>query len=190
MEAFSWIGQFIEFLLGFFPRIILVRATHAGVKWKRGWKVRAIGPGIHFYWPLMTEVDIIVVARQTLNLPSQVLTTRDMQRVIVGTVIVYRIRDVVEAIGEKNWDVDTTIRDIAQAAIVDVIVKKEFNELYEKIANGSVTEELTKECRKQLYKFGVSIERCSIIDCADCEVRKLMWDAPQNLASVGVAEHG
>jgi hypothetical protein len=45
--------------------ILIIRATHGGVKWVRGKRIKALGPGLHIWWPLTTEVEVIVTARQT-----------------------------------------------------------------------------------------------------------------------------
>ena len=37
-EAFSWLSQLIETFYRFFPHIVIIRATHSGVKWIRGSK--------------------------------------------------------------------------------------------------------------------------------------------------------
>ena len=43
-SAFAWLNQLIEAVFRFCPRIVIVRATHAGVKWVHGWKVKAMPP--------------------------------------------------------------------------------------------------------------------------------------------------
>src|SRR5688572_16869595 len=127
--ALGWIGQIVEWLGRFVPRLLIVRSTHGGVKWRSGAQPVPMGPGLHVYWPLVTDVEVIVTARQTDNLATQVLTTKDGQRVVVGVVVVYRIADVVQAIGERNWDHASTIADVTQAAIVSVIAGATLAEL-------------------------------------------------------------
>jgi regulator of protease activity HflC (stomatin/prohibitin superfamily) len=159
------------------PRIIIVRATHGGVKWKRGHKVVAMNPGLHVYWPLLTDIEIIVTARQTLALPIQVLTTKDQKKVVVGTVVVYKIKDVIHAIGRMNWDVDTTINDITQAAVTSVIAKHSFQEIIDMIGDDKSESTLTDAVRKELRPFGVSVRRCKLVDFADCRVYKIVTNA-------------
>ncbi len=137
--AFAWLNQLIETFYRFIPRILIVRATHGGVKWIRGKKIKPLGPGLHLYWPITTDVEVIVVARQTLAIPDQVLTTRDGRKVVVKTLVVYKIRDVVQAVGKVNWDVDTTINDLAQSAVVRVIATHTYDEIMAGIADGSIT---------------------------------------------------
>lgn len=174
MDAFAWIGQIVEWIGKLIPRLVIVRATMAGVKWQGGKAVKPMNPGLHVYWPITTETEIIVTARQTLNLPTQVLMTKDKQKVVVGTVVVYRIRDIVQAIGERNWDVDTTISDITQTAIVSEIAKMTLPEMLEGITNDAVNKRLTKAVRKGLRQFGVHVHKCCITDFSDCKVLKLI----------------
>ena len=69
--AFAWLGQIFDAILSFVPRVLIVRATHGGVKWRHGSQVISMLSGLHVYWPLVTEIEIIVTARQTLSLPKQ-----------------------------------------------------------------------------------------------------------------------
>lgn len=182
MEAFSWIADIVQAFGKLVPRLCIVTATKQGVKWRSGKDVRPMGPGLHWYWPLTTEISIIVTARQTLNLPTQVLMTSDRQQIVVGTLVVYRINDIVEAIGKRNWDVDTTVSDITQAAIVEVISKQKLNDLLTDIS-GSIEKKLTAACRKRLRQFGVYVQRCAVTDFSTCKVYKLIGN------EVGPAHH-
>lgn len=174
--AFAWLGQIFEALLSFVPRILIIRATHGGVKWRHGDRVIAMQSGLHVYWPLVTEIEIIVTARQTLALPKQVLTTKDNKKVVIGTVVVYKIRDVVQAIGKTNWDVDTTINDITQAAVVSVIARHSLQELLDIVTDDTLSDALSTATRKELRQFGVFVSRCKLTDFADCRVYKLVMD--------------
>ncbi|REJ65621.1 MAG: SPFH domain-containing protein [Planctomycetota bacterium] len=176
-EAFSWLGSLVESLGSLIPRRVIVRATHAGVKWIWGRHVREMNAGIHWYWPVTTEAVTIVIARQTLNLPTQALVTKDRQQVVAGAVVVYSINDVVKAIGERNWDVDTTINDIAQTALVKVISKFSLEELLDSL-DSDIEERLTQTCRRQLDKFGVYVHRCALTDFSTCRVYKVLGDSP------------
>jgi regulator of protease activity HflC (stomatin/prohibitin superfamily) len=173
-SALGWLGQIFDAILKFFPRVLIIRATCGGVKWVRGWKVKALAPGWHIYWPLFSEVEVIVTARQTLAVADQVLATKDGKKVVVKTLVVYRIPDVIRAIGERNWDVDTTIGDLTQSAVVQVIATHTYDEIMQGIADESLTTTLTRGVRRELRQFGVHITRCKLVDFADCKVYKLM----------------
>ena len=97
--------------------------------WVRGKHIRLLAPGLHFWWPLTTEVEVIVTARQTLAIPDQVMVTKDGKKVVVKTLVVYRIPDPVRAIGKLNWDCDTTINDLTQSAVVRVVATHNYDEI-------------------------------------------------------------
>jgi regulator of protease activity HflC (stomatin/prohibitin superfamily) len=176
--AFGWIGQIFEALLQMVPRLIIIRNTHACVKWKtRGRTIAIPGGRRTFYWPLVTDIERIVVARQTINLATQCLMTKDDKQVVVGGYIVCHVNDVLKAIAEKNWDVDSTVGDITMATMVGVVMKHTLSELMDGIAagpNGEFMEHLTGECRRQLRMYGVYIDRAGITDFATCRVYKIL----------------
>jgi regulator of protease activity HflC (stomatin/prohibitin superfamily) len=173
-SAFAWLSQLVETIYRFVPHILIVRATHGGVKWVRGRKIKPLNPGLHLYWPLTTEVEVIVTARQTIAIPDQVLATKDGRKVVVKTLVVYKIRDVVHAIGRVNWDVDVTINDLTQSAVVRVVATHTYDEIMNGIADDSLTTTLTREVRKELRQFGVHVVRSKLVDFAECKVFKLL----------------
>lgn len=179
--ALGWIGQIFEAIMCIFPRLLIVRATHEGVKWRHGGEAIRLAKGLHVYWPLVSQIEMVVVARQTLNLPSQVLTTSDKRSVTVGAFVVYSLDDVVKAIGEQNWDVDDTVANIAMAAVVEVVTSHTLDELLKGVSEGRksrVARKLTVCCRSQLKQFGVAIARCGITDFAESQVYRLVGDEP------------
>lgn len=176
-SIFGLFGRILEAVLSFVPRLVIIRATHNAVKWKRGKNPCPVSAGLTVYWPLITDMDQIVVARQTLNLPTQTLMTSDQKQVIVGAFVVYSVKDVVQAIGERNWDVESTIGDIAQAAIVEELTKRTLDDLLAGISGGrgsKLNKELKKNCLQQLRPFGVHVERCGLTDFSTTRVYRLI----------------
>ncbi|GMU26138.1 MAG: hypothetical protein AMXMBFR16_10430 [Candidatus Uhrbacteria bacterium] len=169
---FAWLNDIIQAFLKVFPRPVIVRATHGGVKWRFGKYVREMKPGWHIIWPLTTEYEVIVTARQTNNLPAQSVMTADNKAVVVSVLIVFSVKDVVQAIGERNWDADTTVNDITQASVVAVVSKYNLSDLLRDLT-GKVAEELTDHCRKQLRQFGVYIHRVAFTDFCPSKVLRL-----------------
>lgn len=179
VTLFGFLGQIIEAILSFVPRLVVIRATHRGVKWKRGKHPIAVGPGLTVYWPLVSELDLVAVARQTLNLTTQHLVTSDDVPVAIGGFVVYTIEDVVLAIGEKNYDVDDTIGDLAQAALVEEVTALSYAELLEGLAGGVDSElykSMTQNLHEQLSEYGVAVERAGLTDFAKCRVFRLLQD--------------
>lgn len=172
--ALAWIGYIVEWLGLFIPRLVIVRSTHAGVRFRYGKQATAIKPGLCVYWPIVTEVEVIAVARQTLNLPSQSLTTKDGHRVVVGGMVVYSITDVVASMA-KAWDVADAIKDVSMSAITKVITKMEYADILGDIT-GDVQAAITKETRRTLKSFGVRVYRTAITDFSKAIVLKNIGD--------------
>ena len=132
--AFAWLGEIMNWFGKWFPRLLIVRSTHAGVRFRHGKKPEALMPGLRVYWPLVTEVDIIPTARQTHNLPTQALMTSDGKKVVVSGAVVYRIADVLATIA-RNWDVSDTLNDISMVAITQIVTTHSLQYLLEHLTN-------------------------------------------------------
>lgn len=177
--ALDWIGQLVHWIASLFPRIRIVRSTHGGVKFQRGKTIKEIGPGLTVYWPIVTEIDIIPVARQTHNLPTQCAVTKDKVEVAMGGVVIYRITNVVKALS-RNWDFNDTINDIALTAIIPVIMSHTYDELVEQIASNSIQHLLTQEVRSKLSRYGVTVSYVGLTDFSKCLVIKNVGNAPRS----------
>ena len=169
-SAFAWVSQLMEWLASFVPRIRIVRSTHAGVRFKHGKTAVAMKPGVHIFWPIVTEVEIIPVARQTHNLPSQSLLTKDGQQVVIGGVVVYAIKDIVATLS-RNWDVNDTINDISMVAITEIITAHDLQYLRDHL-NGDIQHQLTQVTGKQLKRYGVRVYKTALTDFSTAFVIK------------------
>jgi regulator of protease activity HflC (stomatin/prohibitin superfamily) len=92
--ALAWIGQLAEWIGRFFPRWQIVTSTHGGVKFVRGARVVPLAPGMHWFWPLTTELLLYPTARQAVDLRSQTFVTADNKTIAVGGLIVYEVKDI------------------------------------------------------------------------------------------------
>lgn len=157
-------------LRAFFPRREIIRHTHMGVKWSLWRKPRAVDPGVRWYWPLITDIEVIPVARQPQATTIQSLTTMDGTEVAVAATVAYRINDVLAAIGEKNYDIDDTIGERIRVAVASIVMGKN----YEDLLGTTVEKELTARCRKQLRPYGVTISSASLTDFTTCRPLNLI----------------
>jgi len=168
MDAFTWFGNLMEWFGSLIPKIKIVRATHGGVRFRGGKRIQEMKPGIHVYWPIVTEIDVIPVARQTHNLVTQCVMTKDGKQIVVGGVVIYSIVDVVKALS-KNWDFNDTINDVSLTAIFSVIIDLTLDEVISKINDGSFEKTLTMEVRSNLRRYGVYAHRAALTDFSTCQ---------------------
>jgi len=171
-SALSWLGDVFRAILKTIPQLILVRSTHAGVRFRNGSNAIEMKPGngifrtgIHVYWPLVTECEIVPVKRQTTNLQPQYLTTKDQKTIGVRGILVYEVNNVVKLLTEC-YDYEDTIRDLSLAAVKEVIVQHEFSHLRD---NGkAIDKELGRTLRAQLNPYGVKTIRFTLSDFSQC----------------------
>jgi regulator of protease activity HflC (stomatin/prohibitin superfamily) len=167
--AFGWISDLFYWLVRWIPKLFIVQATHKAVKFRHGKKIIPLEPGLHFYWPAVTQVIRLAVVRQTLNLPTQVIQCARGKRLCVSGVVVFEIRDAVAALG-RSWDVEDTISDLTLTGILRELVGKPVHEVSEALKEGKLTKELTKVLRRDLRKFGVYVHYCGLTDFAVTQV--------------------
>jgi regulator of protease activity HflC (stomatin/prohibitin superfamily) len=159
--AFGWLGKIFEALLEFVPRRVIVRATEGGVKWSLWRQPREMKPGFRVYWPLISDIEVGTVARQSFNTPTQPLQTKDGKEVVAGGVVVYHINDVVQAFGKQNHDPANTAQDIVQAVIAAVISKHTHEHILKEMSE-AIEKEITEKARKQLRQYGVHVGRAGL----------------------------
>ena len=165
-NAFGWLGSIIEWVGQLIPRIILIPPTHAGVKFVYGNRVKVLASGIHFYWPIVTIWHTYPIVRQTNNLSSQTLMTKDNKSVIVSAIIIFSVQNIEKAL-VKSWSVDETVNDIAQTEIVSTITSRTMAEIRDQI-DSKIKDELTQKVHKRLVQFGIKVESCALTDFSTC----------------------
>lgn len=147
------LAQIFAALLSFFPRRVIVRSTHGGVRFKHG-RVAGIEPGTAWYWPLFTEVEVIDVAPGPMEIEPQALMDAQHAAVLVSPVVRYRITDVVRALG-RRLDIETIIEDHVSAAVAEEMSELEIAEVMDDWEG--LGESITKRCNAELLEDGVQI---------------------------------
>lgn len=180
MEALNWIGQFFDAILSFIPHIKIVRSTHSGVRFRSGRYPQLMSAenglfktGVHFYWPIVTEVEVVPVKRQTVNLVAQYVTTKDDIAVGVSGIVVYEVSDVVKLLTE-SFEYDDTVKDFALAAIKNAMSSMTYIDIKE--SHEDFDEVLTDLLRKELQDYGINVLNVTLTDFTKCRVYAL-WGA-------------
>lgn len=160
MDALSWISDFVYTISKVFPRLELIPTTHKGVIFTRS-HARAVGAGLHIYWPVWSEMMTYPVKRQTMDLRSQTLTTSDRKPVVVVTTVVFEIVDIYKALVD-TYDLEDTICDVAQGAVKRVVMSNNFDDLHKK--SKQIDAHLTKEVKTALETYGIKVTCAFLTD--------------------------
>jgi len=171
-QAFAWIGQLVEWVAGFIPHYIHVKATHMCVMFIRS-KTVVKNPGIHWYLPFWSDPVLYPVKRQTLNLPPQVLTTKDVKEILTSVVVTYEIDDIHKALVD-TFDFEDTIRETSQGAVKKVISVKKFDEILKN--QHEIDVELCRRIRSVIRPFGVRVVEAVITDFCKTRIYRLVGD--------------
>ncbi len=176
----GWLVTFIDRLFIWVPRCILVRLTHGGVKWRgslwsHGLEVIELKPGLFWYWPLVTDYQLVVVARQPVDLPTMSLLTCDGKSIVISASVIFRVNNVILAIAERNWDADATTVDITQNVIFDAVRIRTLENLRQE--SNSLKQDLTETAKNELKKFGIHVERVLLKDFDVSKTYRILGDA-------------
>jgi regulator of protease activity HflC (stomatin/prohibitin superfamily) len=172
-SALGWIGDLVTWLVSWFPHLVVINKTHGGVKFVRGWKTKVLEPGMHWYWPITSDIIEIPVVRQSLELAGQTLTCEDGKTVFISVVLVYEIHDVHEALVD-TWDFDETIADIAQKC-TSVEVSGHPRELMLKYPEVLV-ESLQESIEDRLTAYGVTLRSVGVVNLAPTRAYRVVTE--------------
>jgi len=165
-KAFGWIGEIFQTLLKLLPWLIIVPATHGGVAFVRGHRVKEWKPGLHWYWPVVTIHKLMATVRQTQMIQSKVVMTRDLRTVVVGALVTYFVDDVVAALS-KIADLPSDIMERSQGAILALVSESTLEEI--QADRAGFNKHLTERVGKVLNGYGVCVLQAQLTEFAPCQ---------------------
>jgi len=164
-KAFGWIGEIFQTLLKFLPWLIIVPATHGGVAFVYGWRIKEWKPGLHWYWPLVTTYKTMATVRQTQRIQSKIVMTKDHKTVTVGALVTYYVDDVVSAIANIA-DLPSDIMERSQGAILAEVSERTLEEIQSDRVGFNAG--LTERVASVLNGYGVQILHAQLTEFAPC----------------------
>lgn len=158
----GWLSDLLRWASKIFPRGLHVDATQEGVMLTLG-RAKRIRPGFRLYWPPIQRPMVHPVKRDTLNLEPQTLpgSTSEPIGITISVTVVYTISDIMKALVD-TYDFMSTIKDRAQAGVIEACVSKSIQELTEK--HQKINASLTRKIRAALAPFGVAVEAAFMSD--------------------------
>ncbi|MBX3515212.1 MAG: SPFH domain-containing protein [Xanthobacteraceae bacterium] len=164
-KAFGWLGEIFQALLKVIPALVIVPATHRGVAFVHGHRVKEWGPGLHVYWPVVTTYKLLVVVRQTVRIQSKVIMTKDLKTVTVGSLVTYHINDVIAA-AVHIADLASDVIERSQAAILAAVSKHTIESI--QADRLGFNAELTERVAEVLNGYGVEVQQAQLTEFAPC----------------------
>ena len=165
-QAFGWIGGIFQSLLRVIPWLVIVPATHGGVAFVRGHRVKEWKPGLHVYWPVVTTYKLMTMVRQTQRIQSRVVMTKDLKTVIVGGLVTYFIDDIVSALA-KIADLPSDVIERSQGTILAVVSENTLEQIQSDRLGFNT--KLTERVSKSLNGYGVQVLQAQLAEFAPCQ---------------------
>jgi len=102
-SALAWLNDLAQWFGRWFPRLVLIHPTHRGVRFGLKGAVKAVGPGLVVYWPIIHDLVQVPVTTISYQTTSQTLwlDSDDGGMVptiaIVGNAVQFRVVDPIKA---------------------------------------------------------------------------------------------
>ena len=136
---------------------VIIEQWNGAVQLRYGKFIKVLYPGIHFKIPFFDSVIECPVITQSVNLPSQTLTTLDEQSIVLKSIIRYRVSNVRTYLLGVMHANDVLI-DTTQGMIRDVVELTTWDDLVD------VNETITNKVKDYVTKWGIEVEAVTITD--------------------------
>jgi membrane protease subunit HflK len=154
------LDKLVDFLVRFSRDVlpfVIIEEWNGAVQLRFGIFYKILKPGIHFKIPFFDSIIECPVITQSINLPSQTLTTLDDTSVVLKSIIRYRVIDVRNYLLGVMHANDVLI-DTTQGIIRDVVEITDWDDLV------NVNDTITKEVKRFVKKWGIEVEAVTITD--------------------------
>ena len=136
---------------------VIVEQWNGSVQLRFGKFIKVLYPGIHFKLPFFDSIIECPVITQSVNVPSQTLTTLDEQSIVLKSIIRYRVSNVRTYLLNVMHATDVLI-DTTQGMIRDIVELTTWNGLVD------VNHQITEEVKDFVIKWGIEVEAVTITD--------------------------
>jgi regulator of protease activity HflC (stomatin/prohibitin superfamily) len=139
----------------------IINQNEKGLRLRVGVVNKELKPGLVFKAPFIDNIMQQYVGDDTIQFPSQKLTTKDGKVVTITGMMLYNITDVKPFL--LNASIPTqTLSDVATGVISDIVLKHTWAELIESLEqlNNKISISVRRECKE----WGVHVEYVRLTD--------------------------
>jgi regulator of protease activity HflC (stomatin/prohibitin superfamily) len=146
----------VRFSMDILP-FVIVEQWNGAVQLRYGKFIKVLYPGIHFKIPFFDSIIECPVITQSVNLPSQTLTTLDDESIVLKSIIRYRVSNIQTYLLGVMHANDVLI-DTTQGMIRDVVELTTWDDLVD------VNETITNKVKEYVVRWGIEVEAVTITD--------------------------
>ena len=136
---------------------VIIEEWNAGVHLRYGKYINTLNSGVHFKIPFFDNIIECPVITQSVNLPSQTLTTLDDESIVLKAIIRYKVSNVRTYLLGVMHANDVLI-DTTQGMIRDVVELTTWDDLV------NVNEIITDKVKEYVVMWGIEVEAVTITD--------------------------
>jgi len=130
------------------------------VKWSRCQEGSVHGPGIIWYWPLVTEKFDVDVRWKSLVTCVQTVTLADNVAVTARTLTRWKPEDVLKVVSsEENFE--DTVGETATSVLVDVLTTCNRDMMCQ---TGALNVALTLAMQEEMREIGIKVQKCKFTE--------------------------
>lgn len=171
-------NNIVEAILSNLATLLPWRIVHTyerGVKFRRGRvQMRALDPGWHWFWPMLESIDVVNVALETRNLPTQSVLTKDGKSITFSCNVCYRITDACRMFVAIQ-DFDSAVEAFAMVHLAGAIGTRTMAAL--KKDREALELELCEGLTAKVADWGAEIEWVGLTDLVDARSYRLFGSA-------------
>ena len=136
---------------------VIIEQWNGAVQLRFGKFIKVLYPGIHFKIPFFDSIIECPVITQSVNLPSQTLTTLDDESIVLKSIIRYKVSNIQTYLLGVMHANDVLI-DTTQGMIRDVVELTTWDDLVD------VNETITNKVKEYVVRWGIEVEAVTITD--------------------------
>jgi membrane protease subunit HflK len=154
------LDKLVDFLVRFSRDVlpfVIIEDWNGAVQLRFGKFIKILYPGIHFKIPFFDSIIECPIITQSVNLPSQTLTTLDEESIVLKSIIRYKVSNVRTYLLGVMHANDVLI-DTTQGIIRDVVEMTQWKNLVD------VNTQITNEVKEYVVRWGIEVEAVTITD--------------------------
>ena len=155
LDFLASFASLIELIGDLIPKRVKVGPYHVGVKFKWMKKVVFLRAGVHWVWPIVSNVEVRYIGRTPLPLVQQFCMTKDGRTVMVdGTVDIefFRSEHALMRAFVQIEDINILLCAKGMACVCEMISRTDFADLSDR---DDFNERLTDSIKDSFRKLGV-----------------------------------
>ena len=161
----------VRFSMDILP-FVIVEQWNGAVQLRFGKFIKVLYPGIHFKIPFFDSIIECPVITQSVNLPSQTLTTLDDESIVLKSIIRYKVSNIQTYLLSVMHANDVLI-DTTQGIIRDVVEMTTWDGLVD------VNSQITNEVKEYVVRWGIEVEAVTITDLGIVKSFRIFGDEGQ-----------